>query len=275
MHQLHTSLASHHLGAFVRVYAQREVESAGHTIVEPIPARLEQTLEFQFGEGFGVHHADGRNRPAYPVNLIGANSRGGWEVILRGRIVSFAIFFQPDGFSRLFGVPMAKLSDQAYDASDVLGRSAGSLWDQLAASPSFRQRVEVTERFLRCRAIHAGYRDPFAAAAASIFALRGTVRVGRIAQHCGVGIRHFERKFRQYSGIAPKYYARVARFQTALDAKIGSPGRSWLEIAHDLGYHDQMHLVHDFHDLAADAPGSVLASIGDMRPPAMPIYQEF
>ena len=46
------------LQQFVRVYAQRTVsrfEQAGEkTPTETIPARLEQTLEFQFGEPFDV-----------------------------------------------------------------------------------------------------------------------------------------------------------------------------------------------------------------------------
>jgi hypothetical protein len=35
----------------------------------------------------------------------------------------------------------------------------------------------------------------------------------------------------------------VARFQAALDAKLASPARTWLDIAHRFGYYDQMHML--------------------------------
>ena len=79
-----------------------------------------------------------------------------------------------------------------------------------------------------------------------------------------------ERLFAQHTGFAPKHYARVARFQCALDLKLMAPDRSWLSIAHELHYHDQMHLVHDFRKIAGRSPAQVIASLGDSRPQAPP-----
>jgi len=108
------------------------------------------------------------------------------------------------------------------------------------------------------------------AVAEHVFSLRGVVSsISELAGKTGLGRRQFERQFLRDVGMPPKLYARVARFQSALDAKIASPHRTWLEIAHSLRYHDQMHMIHDFRLLGGDTPKQLLAQIGDARPPAL------
>jgi AraC-like DNA-binding protein len=80
------------------------------------------------------------------------------------------------------------------------------------------------------------------------------------------GIRQFERRFAQCTGVTPKLFARVARFQTALDMKIAQPDKIWLRIAHDLCYYDQTHMVLDFKHLTGTSPTQILSQIGDGRP---------
>ncbi|HEV7689935.1 MAG TPA: helix-turn-helix domain-containing protein [Hyphomonadaceae bacterium] len=83
---------------------------------------------------------------------------------------------------------------------------------------------------------------------------RRLIGVSDLAQKAGLGIRQFERRFRDEIGIAPKLYARIVRFETALRRKTAAPATRWTDIAHSLGYHDQMHMVHDFNRLSGDSP---------------------
>jgi len=52
----------------------------------------------------------------------------------------------------------------------------------------------------------------------------------------------------------PKLCARIARFEAALALKAMNSSMQWTTIAHGLGYHDQMHMVHDFHHLSGAVP---------------------
>ena len=63
-----------------------------------------------------------------------------------------------------------------------------------------------------------------------------------------------ERRFREKVGIAPKRYARIVRFHAPSEAKARLNERAWTDIAHDLGYYDQMHMVHDFRIFAGESP---------------------
>jgi AraC-like DNA-binding protein len=268
MHNIFCRQARPQLRAFVRVYAQRELGPNDEELLEPIPARLEQTLEFQFKDSFEVFRPDGRQHLTPAIAIVGANPQAGYSIALKNGVESFGIFFQPTGLSRLFGIPMADLTGSSYDARDVLGNYVSSLHTLLAEAPSFEERVRLVENFLLKRVANVCSADRVMRAAAYIFAQGGAVRVADAACRHGVGLRHFEREFLQHIGIAPKLFARVSRFQTALDIKIHRPERRWVDIAHELGYHDQMHMVHDFHDLAGNSPARLLSMIGDARPPA-------
>lgn len=97
----------------------------------------------------------------------------------------------------------------------------------------------------------------------------GAVSIPRLSRTDQLSLRQFERIFRADVGMSPKVFARVARFQSAVDAKLHNPGRTWLEIAHSFGYYDQMHMIHDFESLGRNTPTQLLSQMGDVRPSAL------
>ena len=80
-----------------------------------------------------------------------------------------------------------------------------------------------------------------------------------------MSIRSYERQFATEIGLTPKQFARIARFARAIDLKRKSKD-SWLNIAHDLGYFDQMHMVRDFRILGGDVPGRLVHPNSDFQP---------
>ena len=269
---LRTALPRPPLREFVRVFAQREVHpsnSGSDLVVEPVPARLEQLLEFQFGNPYTVHHSRGHDLTTPMQAVIGAQVGGCASIELRPGVISFGVFFQPAGLSRLFSIPMREMSHRNYDAALVC-RQIPSLRDRVGECPTFEARVGIMEDFLTGMAARARGKETMVALAEHVFSLHGIVgSIAQLAATTSLGTRQFERQFHREMGMPPKLFARVARFQTALDAKIAAPQRTWLEIAHRLRYHDQMHMIRDFHLLAGDTPKQLLAQIGDARPGAM------
>jgi len=76
-----------------------------------------------------------------------------------------------------------------------------------------------------------------------------------------VSLRQSERRFHYQVGMRPKLYSRIARFEAALDRKARSQTKSWTEIAHELGYYDQMHLVHDFGQFPGETPTNLMTEL--------------
>ena len=103
--------------------------------------------------------------------------------------------------------------------------------------------------------------DRISAAAAQILCAAGNARVAALASDAGLSMRQFERCFMQQVGVHPKLYARIVRFEAALDRKARSSTKSWTDVAHEFGYYDQMHMVHDFESLSGGTPTKILNEV--------------
>jgi AraC-like DNA-binding protein len=266
MQSLHSARPHAALQSFVRAYAQRTYVLHEPTTEPSLPS-VDPVLVFLFGAGFKVCFPGGGIVTPHHATIVGANLRFGTNLRLNGKVDLFAIFFQPAGFTDLFGVPGRHITSAYHDASAVFG-SASSLWEQLAEANSFAYRVRVAEAYLLAQlatapVVHNRH------AANEILSRRGMIRIRLLAHDYGVSVRQFERDFIKTVGATPKSFARVARFECALDAKIANPARTWLDIAVALGYSDQMHLIHDFKGMSGNSPEALLKILGDARPPAL------
>jgi AraC-like DNA-binding protein len=168
----------------------------------------------------------------------------------------FTIHFQPSGFHQFFRAPMPDLADQAYDATSVIGAVATEIAERLAEASCFHERIQVATNFL-LRYLQEGHPvDAVTATANRLMLGSGALRVDKAATSAAMSIRQFERRFIEQVGLPPKRYARIVRFDAALKAKMTAPRRPWTEIAHALGYHDQMHMVRDFQHFAGESPSA-------------------
>jgi AraC-like DNA-binding protein len=242
----------------IRYYYQVETHLAGRTAVQPVPARSPQAIEFTFGAPYEVRRLD-RNgtRIAYPIALIGSQTFRRVELLMRGNVDAFTIVFQPGGVSTLFSVPAEELTNDDFEGEAVLGRGLGELLRRLGDVSSFTDRVRVADFYLCAKRPALDSISGMTTAATKVLSSSGCVRVSDLAHLAGLGIRQFERRFRYEIGIPPKLYARIVRFEAALQRKATSPKARWIDIAHTLGYHDQMHMVHDFNRLSGDSPTAI------------------
>jgi len=246
----------------IRYYYQVETHLAGRAAVQPVPARSPQAIEFTFGAPYEIRRLDRDGaRKAYPIALIGSQTFRRVELLMHGNIDAFTIVFQPGGLSTLFSVPAEELTNNDFEGEAVLGRGLGELLRQLGDVSSFADRALVADAYL-CAKHHA--RDSISGisnAATRVLSSSGCVRVSDLAHHAGLGIRQFERRFRYEIGVAPKLYARIVRFEAALRRKAAAPAMRWTDIAHALGYHDQMHMVRDFNRLSGDSPTTICGQL--------------
>lgn len=86
---------------------------------------------------------------------------------------------------------------------------------------------------------------------------RGLIKIDQLASLACLSVRQFERIFQQRIGLPPKYFSRLVRFAQAWIMKEQQPGISWIKVAHECGYFDQMHLIHDFQEFAGVNPSVI------------------
>jgi AraC-like DNA-binding protein len=242
----------------IRYYYQVETHLVGRAAVQPVPARSPQAIEFTFGAPYEVRRLDrSGSRNAYPIALIGSQTFRRVELLMHGNIDAFTIVFQPGGVSTLFSVPPQELTNDDFEGESVLGRGLGELLRRLGDVCSFADRARVADTYLCAKRPAQDSISGITSAATRVLSSSGCARVSDLAHHAGLGIRQFERRFRYEIGIPPKLYAKIVRFEAALKRKAAAPAMRWTDIAHALGYHDQMHMVHDFNRLSGDSPTAI------------------
>ncbi|MFQ4148488.1 AraC family transcriptional regulator [Arthrobacter sp. LAPM80] len=268
MRSVQSAQASPALRPFVRAFAQRTLTDTFQA--QPMPAFLETVLHFDFNDVLTIQSADGSCEAGSPMSLVGPHTHTCTSLLFQGTIDSFAIFLEPTALWPLFRVPISTIVDTFYDSTDVLGASLSTLWNVLAETTNFLDRIRISETFLlRQLALERGAATIATTAGSLLTRRAGRITIVDLASHVNVSVRELERLFIQDMGITPKRFARVARFQAALDAKVGSPDKSWLDIAVNAGYHDQMHLIHEFESFCGFSPTLTMGRLGDSRPQAL------
>lgn len=138
--------------------------------------------------------------------------------------------------ARVFGVPASSLTDQIVRLEE--------LWD---AARIQRLRDAVIDNDAALAAAVAATPNALATEAARRLA---TASVHSVADQLGVSERHLRRIFHDAVGLAPKAYAKLARFHRAL----AHTERDWASVAVAAGYYDQAHLIAEFRSIAGVTP---------------------
>ena len=80
-----------------------------------------------------------------------------------------------------------------------------------------------------------------------------------LATAAGIGARTLQRMFQEYAGISPTWVLRRYRLLDAAETvRYGRPV-IWAQVATDLGYSDQAHLVRDFRAAVGTTPAAYAA----------------
>jgi AraC-like DNA-binding protein len=251
---------------FVELYRLRVVaaQPVNHLI---FPSRNSQFLEFYLADPALVKvDPESSFRAAPETVLVGTQSKGRVELLVGGSVRTLTVIFRPTGFHQLFGVPMTELAGKGECADSVLGVEIGGIREQLLSCEGMAPMSHLLNGWLLKRLNLSGARqnECYQAIEHSIARVkkdRAFSSVDALADFSGYGLRHYERMFKLAIGVSPKHYLRVERLQEALSTKSNQPNTPWGVIASDLGFYDQMHLVHEFKALGGAAPSRLFEEV--------------
>ena len=250
------------LRPFIQFYIQVQRSRRDPLLTLPIPARASPMIEFVFGDRFKFRHWGSPDEETVPAaSLVGMLTRPHVTLLHQGAFQSFIIMFQAHGLTDLFGIPSSEVTNHTYDADAVLGKPVRELEQRLGNCETFQQRGAVANHFFAERLKHAQAVDRMAFAADRILSSSGKLPSAELAGQAGIGVRQFQREFSARFGASPKLFSRIVRFQNALDTKARSSTKSWTDVAQELGYYDQMHMVHEFREFTGDSPTETLCQL--------------
>ena len=165
----------------------------------------------------------------------------------------FGIRFCPGRAALLFRAPLTLITDARVPLSDLTKRFP-------ALGEHAHQRISRVEDVLRSLLANVRQDARVDAAVEAILRSGGQASIAAVAESAGVSRQHLARAFAYHVGVSPKTFARVMRFRRAL-ALARAGGDCWADLAAEVGYFDQSHLIAEFRAFAGETPVPFFQSI--------------
>lgn len=135
--------------------------------------------------------------------------------------------------------------------------AADLLHEKLLETTAWNKRIELIEDFLLHRLAVSEKR---LGRAAIVNAIMNEIRrtdffdnIENVASRYGITSRYLQKLFLQYTGLTPKLYSKINRFQNSLRL-ITQSNASLTSIAYDCGYFDQSHFIREFKSFTGVTP---------------------
>ncbi|MCI0586067.1 MAG: AraC family transcriptional regulator [Planctomycetes bacterium] len=239
---------------------ERALPTGSTTLVfrlSPEPIRLFEDARDEVGRTYG-HSVVAGARSSFHLRDTSAPS---WSVGAQ---------FRPGGAAALLGFPADALSERHTPLEALWGEDAHRERERLLEARTPLARIARLEELLLSRRVIREFVDPSVALALARLGAPGGCSIGRLARETGYSHRWLIGRFRRIVGLSPKVYARIRRFQGAIELAARGGSRGWAEVAVDCGFYDQAHLSREFQAFAGLPPGAY-APLSEDRPNHVPL----
>lgn len=183
------------------------------------------------------------------------------ELVVHTATVSMlGVRFRPAGLFRFGRLPLPELVDRRVDVNELDTFFNVSFADRLGELPGFPERVRLLETFLAGLLRSASSADVrrIEYAVGQIDNSKGRLPIRSLTDRICWCPRHFERKFKEYTGVSPVKYSRIVRFRYAVDLLRSVPFDNLLSVAVQAGYYDTSHFFRDIRKLSGGSCRSFL-----------------
>lgn len=187
---------------------------------------------------------------------------------LDGEDRAIGIAFSPAGFRPFVRTSVSELRDRVVDLAELAAPDdahtqaradvalAARLLDPAVAVPEAGDLL--TARLLALEPVPDPLTDELAGLVAHAEQDPAVTRAAQLAELAGVSLRTLQRRFDEHVGIGPKWVVQRCRLlDVAAAAHHGDV--DWAQLAHELGYADQSHLVRSFTRLVGVPPATYAA----------------
>lgn len=181
-------------------------------------------------------------------------------VTLAGSVHVFGIRFLPCGLYRFMGLSLDELLNHRCNASDLTNIFDNSFIERLCNQHDFQKLIGIINEFLisQLNKHNPQIDRKILFAVDKINREKGMLSIHSLMTDICLCQRHFERKFKIYTGYSPKEYSRIVKFWNAIDLLRNTSYDNLLSTAVLAGYYDVPHLSREIKRLSGNSPSSFL-----------------
>jgi AraC-like DNA-binding protein len=157
------------------------------------------------------------------------------------------IVLQPSTLYLLTGIPAFELTNTFIDAEAIWGREIRTVHEQMCNSDEVEAVIGLAEAFLNRLVKNSKFGlQGIDKVGAAILNQKRPLSIDTLASDSCLSSRQFLRRFVERTGVGPKLFDKVVRFERAFFMKNANPHLDWLTIALACGYYDYQHLAKDY-----------------------------
>jgi AraC-like DNA-binding protein len=176
----------------------------------------------------------------------------------------FGVRFLPGNTFKFKDVNMSDFVEREISFLDVVRDK--ELFEQITSSRDFNHQIHVfMSKYLK------SYEDSLQKnnhktlkrfMVSNIMETAGQVRVKELADTTGYSVRYINKMFSEEFGLSPKIFSKLMRFQYLIsnlnELKKEVIDVNLTQLATELGYYDQSHMIKEFHEFANTTPGKYI-----------------
>lgn len=243
------------LSQYVKYYWILQTDNGVNKNIQTIPSGC---IHLVFHRGCDMLFPDGEKQPK---NFIRGQLSVPDTLLFSGHIDMIAVIFHPLGVMPFLSHPTSELYNRYIDVEDFEDAGLTALKRVIANENDISTCVREIEKFLIDRLDNINdYNYNRILHSIQLIKNETQSEVSALADDACLGYRHFKRIFTRYTGVCPKEYIRIIRFQKVLYVLQKNPSLDITEVACICGYYDHSHLVKDFRSLSTCSPTEYLSS---------------
>lgn len=177
---------------------------------------------------------------------------------------SVGAMIEPGACAALLGMPGIEASETHLSLASVWGDAdERRLSERIEECRTLEGKLALFETELLVRVRRALEVHPMIVQSVRALAATPETSIADLVAQSGYSHRVFALRFREATGLGPKTYARVLRFQRAVAGVSGSDGGNDARLALELGYADQAHFCREFREMSGLRPAEYRAATKD------------
>jgi AraC-like DNA-binding protein len=169
----------------------------------------------------------------------------------------FGVRLQPGVAFALTRRPVHQIVDRRTLLAEMLPDDVSQMERRLASTARTKERFDILEEFLLQRVDGLQIDPRVEKALLEVEQCSGQLRIAQLGRNCQVSARHLNRLLRTWLGFSAKRLARITRFQALLQRVEDSRSGGLAQLAVELGYYDQPHLINEVAQFAALSLGRI------------------
>lgn len=234
------------------------------------------------GNVFIIFELDGITRHTYDAETLAPNATFNdvWISGMHKNYLSisahenssmFVIQFKPTGAYPFFHIGMESITEKVVPAVEVFGNEILTLRTELFHSASTEEKFSIAEDWLNKR-----YKEQYTAsedivAVVTKLQKEPAAYLNDIIASFPNTQKHLIDLFKKHTGLTPKVYQRIMRFNEILQRIQNKEQIAWTDIAYSCGYSDQSHFIKEFKHFSGFNPKEFIKQSHNNQPNFFPI----